>query len=71
MRESVPGFFESLVARQTPRYLWIECSDSCVPANQRLDLPPGDVFVHRNVANLVVHTDFNSLSVLQYAVDVI
>lgn len=70
-RKNNPEFFESLVARQTPRYLWIGCSDSRVPANQILDLPPGDVFVHRNVANLVVHTDFNCLSVLQYAVDVL
>jgi carbonic anhydrase len=66
-----PDFFESLVARQTPRYLWIGCSDSRVPANQILNLPPGDVFVHRNVANLVIHTDFSCLSVLQYAVDVL
>lgn len=71
VRETDPTFFESLVARQTPRYLWIGCSDSRVPANQIMDLPPGDVFVHRNVANLVVHTDFNCLSVLQYAVDVL
>ncbi|WJG09364.1 carbonate dehydratase [Aliiglaciecola sp. LCG003] len=66
-----PDFFQSLARQQSPRYLWIGCSDSRVPANQILDLPPGDVFVHRNVANLVVHTDFNCLSVLQYAVDVL
>jgi len=66
-----PGFFERLVAQQTPRYLWIGCADSRVPANQILGLDPGEVFVHRNVANLVVHTDFNCLSVVQYAVDVL
>jgi carbonic anhydrase len=66
-----PGFFTSLVERQAPGFLWIGCSDSRVPANQIVGLPPGDVFVHRNVANLVVHTDLNCLSVLQYAVDVL
>jgi len=66
-----PGYFERLVAQQTPRYLWIGCADSRVPANQILGLDPGEVFVHRNVANLVVHTDFNCLSVVQYAVDVL
>ncbi|GAB5380540.1 MAG: carbonate dehydratase [Aliiglaciecola sp.] len=70
-RRQNPEFFESLAKQQKPRYLWIGCSDSRVPANQIVDLPPGDVFVHRNVANLVVHTDFNCLSVLQYAVDVL
>ncbi len=66
-----PGFFESLAAQQAPEYLWIGCSDSRVPANQLLGLLPGDIFVHRNVANLVVHTDLNCMSVIQYAVDVL
>jgi carbonic anhydrase len=66
-----PGFFAALAERQAPEYLWIGCSDSRVPANQIVGLSPGDVFVHRNVANVVVHTDLNCLSVLQYAVDVL
>ncbi len=66
-----PEFFDTLSQQQSPIYLWIGCSDSRVPANQIVDLLPGDIFVHRNVANLVVHTDFNCLSVLQYAVDVL
>lgn len=66
-----PDFFEKLVHVQSPRYLWIGCSDSRVPANEILGLRPGEVFVHRNVANLVNHTDFNCLSVLQFAVDVL
>ncbi len=67
--ESDPDFFNRLSTLQTPEYLWIGCSDSRVPANQIVGLNPGDVFVHRNVANLVVHTDLNCLSVMQYAVD--
>jgi carbonic anhydrase len=66
-----PGFFAKLAERQSPEYLWIGCSDSRVPANQIVGLAPGEVFVHRNVANLVVHTDLNCLSVLQYAIDVL
>jgi carbonic anhydrase len=66
-----PGFFERLAAQQSPRYLWIGCSDSRVPANDIVGLAPGELFVHRNVANLVLHTDFSCLSVLQYAIDVL
>ena len=66
-----PRFFSDLLERQAPEYLWIGCSDSRVPANQIVGLAPGEVFVHRNVANVVVHTDLNCLSVLQYAVDVL
>jgi carbonic anhydrase len=69
--ERDPDFFSSLAAQQSPRYLWIGCSDSRVPANEIVDLMPGELFVHRNVANVVVHTDLNCLSVLQYAVDVL
>jgi carbonic anhydrase len=66
-----PGFFRRLAAQQAPRYLWIGCADSRVPANEVVNLDPGEVFVHRNVANVVVHTDFNCLAVLQFAVDVL
>jgi carbonic anhydrase len=66
-----PAFFRRLVEQQAPRYLWIGCADSRVPANDIVGLLPGELFVHRNVANLVVHTDLNCLSVLQYAVDVL
>lgn len=69
--DSQPDFFSRLVNQQSPRYLWIGCADSRVPANEIMDLAPGEVFVHRNVANLVIHTDLNCLSVLQYAVDVL
>ncbi len=66
-----PDFFARLAAQQAPEYMWIGCSDSRVPANEIVGLLPGEMFVHRNVANLVVHTDLNCLSVLQYAVDVL
>jgi carbonic anhydrase len=66
-----PGFFKESSKQQTPHYLWVGCSDSRVPANQIVSVAPGEVFVHRNVANVVVHTDLNCLSVIQYAVDVL
>nr|ART39447.1 J317 [uncultured bacterium] len=66
-----PEFFQKLAQQQNPRYLWIGCSDSRVPATQLVGLPPGEMFVHRNVANVVVHTDVNCLSVIQFAVDVL
>jgi carbonic anhydrase len=66
-----PDFFANLAAQQTPRYLWIGCADSRVPANEIVGLKPGELFVHRNVANVVVHTDLNCLSVIQFAIDVL
>ena len=71
MRREDPGFFERLSTQQAPKYLWIGCSDSRVPANQITGLMPGEVFVHRNIANVMVHTDLNCLSVIQFAVDVL
>ena len=71
IKASDPHFFETLAKQQSPRFLWIGCSDSRVPANQLAGLMPGEMFVHRNVANVVDHTDFNCLSVMQYAVDVL
>jgi len=69
--ERDPGFFHRLERQQAPDYLWIGCADSRVPANEIVGLPPGELFVHRNVANVVVHTDLNCLSVIQYAVEVL
>lgn len=69
--ESDPDFFPTLAKQQSPKFLWIGCADSRVPANQLVGLVPGEMFVHRNVANVVVHTDFNCLSVMQYAVEVL
>src|SRR5215212_2015698 len=71
MKARDPHFFEHLSAQQAPEYLWIGCADSRVPANEIIGLLPGEVFVHRNVANIVVHTDLNCLSVLQYAVEIL
>jgi carbonic anhydrase len=71
IKESDPDFFTRLSKQQSPEYLWIGCSDSRVPANQIVDLAPGEIFVHRNIANLVIHTDLNCLSVIQYAVEVL
>jgi carbonic anhydrase len=71
VKQREPGFFDRLSRQQAPRYLWIGCSDSRVPANEIVGLMPGELFVHRNVANIVVHSDLNCLSVLQYAVEVL
>lgn len=71
IKEQDPQFFNTLSQQQNPEYLWIGCSDSRVPANEIIGLLPGEVFVHRNVANVVVHTDLNCLSVIQFAVDVL
>ena len=71
IRRQDPEFFEKLSRQQSPTYLWIGCADSRVPANQIVGLLPGDIFVHRNIANMVVHTDLNCLSVMQFAVDIL
>lgn len=71
MERTRPGFFTSLVKQQKPKFMWIGCSDSRVPANQITGLEPGEVFVHRNVANVFVHSDLNALSTVQFAVDVL
>jgi carbonic anhydrase len=71
VRQQDPDFFSHLSEQQSPGYLWIGCSDSRVPANQIVGLLPGELFVHRNLANLVVHTDLNCLSVMQFAVDIL
>ena len=71
IKKEDPDFFKNLSEQQAPEYLWIGCSDSRVPANQIVNLAPGEVFVHRNIANVVVHTDLNCLSVIQFAVDIL
>ena len=71
VEQEAPGFFKQLSEQQAPEYLWIGCSDSRVPANEIVGLLPGELFVHRNVANLVMHSDINCLSVLQYAIDIL
>lgn len=71
MHQQDPNFFKDLAEQQSPKYLWVGCSDSRVPATQIVDLPPGEIFVQRNVANVVSHTDLNCLSTIQFAVDVL
>ncbi|GLR11851.1 carbonic anhydrase [Chitinimonas prasina] len=71
VKAEVPDFFEQLAKQQTPEYMWIGCADSRVPANELIGLLPGEVFVHRNVANLIVHSDLNCLSAVQFAVDML
>lgn len=71
IKDSDPDFFQKLSEQQNPEYLWIGCADSRVPANEILDMLPGKIFVHRNIANLVIHTDLNCLSVIQFAVEVL
>jgi carbonic anhydrase len=71
IKKNNPDFFSQLSKQHAPEYLWIGCSDSRVPANQIISLPPGEVFVHRNIANVVVHTDLNCLSVIQFAVEIL
>jgi carbonic anhydrase len=71
MVQEDPGFFKDLASQQSPEYLWIGCSDSRVPANELVGMAPGELFVHRNIANVVVHSDLNALTVLQFAVDVL
>src|SRR5687767_14708472 len=71
MEATKPGFFTGLLQQQAPQYMWIGCADSRVPANELVDLAPGEIFVHRNVANVVVHSDLNCLSVLQFATDIL
>ncbi|MGB8435042.1 MAG: carbonate dehydratase [Burkholderiales bacterium] len=71
VRRADPGFFDRLASQQSPQFLWIGCADSRVPANEIVGLAPGELFVHRNIANVVVHTDLNCLSVIQFAVDLL